>query len=69
MVKSKRELRMDGDRPRNEVLADLRVVNDVEIEVQVPFGRRAADGLRLDPLVRPAERHLRHAAVWTRGKG
>ena len=69
MVRSKREMRMDGDRPRNEVLADLRVVNDVEIEVQVPFGRRAADGLRLDPLVRPAERHLRHAAVWTRGKG
>lgn len=68
MVKSKRELRMDGDRPRNEVLADLRVVNDVEIEVQVPFGRRAADSLRLDPLVRPGERHLRHAAVWTRGK-
>ena len=24
MVRSKREMRMDGDRPRNEVLADLR---------------------------------------------
>ena len=60
---------MNGARPTNEVTSGLRVVDDVEIEVKVPFGRRAADALRLDPLVRSAERHLRHVAVWTRGKG